>query len=160
MSDTEKVDVQFHFQRRGKNKVLVEGKEPPKPVKPKGRLPRITRYMALAIYYEGLIREGHIHDYAEIATLGHVTRARVTQIMNLRLLAPVIQEELLTLDRVIDGRDSQSLRQVQSIALENDWKCQRKQWRALAESWGDCRERMLAKLKEGNALALSNTESL
>ena len=30
MSDTEKLDVQFHFQRRGKNKVLVEGKEPPK----------------------------------------------------------------------------------------------------------------------------------
>ena len=107
-----------------------------------------------------LIRKGHVHDYAEIAALGHVTRARVTQIMNLRLLAPEIQEELLTLDRVIDGRDSQSLRQVQSIALENDWKCQRKQWRALAESWGDCRERMLAKLKEGNALALSNTESL
>jgi hypothetical protein len=78
MSDTEKLDVQFHFQRRGKNKVLVENKEPPKPVKPKGRLPRITRYMALAIYYEGLILEGHIHDYAEIATLGLVTRARVT----------------------------------------------------------------------------------
>ena len=31
-------------------KVLVEGKEPTKPLKPKGRLPRITRYMALAIY--------------------------------------------------------------------------------------------------------------
>jgi hypothetical protein len=39
MSDKEKVDVHFHFQRRGKNKVLVEGKEPPTPVKPKGRLP-------------------------------------------------------------------------------------------------------------------------
>lgn len=58
--------------------------------------------MALAIYYEDLIRKGHVHDYAEIAALGHVTRARVTQIMNLRLLAPEIQEELLTLDRVID----------------------------------------------------------
>jgi hypothetical protein len=103
MSDTEKVDVQFHFQRRGKNKVLVEGKEPPKPVKPKGRLPRITRYMALAIYYEGLIREGHIHDYAEIATLGHVTRARVTQIMNLRLLAPDLQEQLLNIPRIEQG---------------------------------------------------------
>ncbi len=34
------------------------------------------------------------HDYAEIATLGHVTRARVTQIMTCGLLAPEIQEEL------------------------------------------------------------------
>ncbi len=48
--------------------------------------------------------------------------------MNLRLLAPEIQEELLTLDRVIKGRDSLSLRQVQSIALENDWKTQREEW--------------------------------
>ncbi len=60
-------------------------------------LPRITRYMALAIYYEDLINQGHIHNYAEITTLGHVTRARVTQIMNLRLLAPDIQERILSL---------------------------------------------------------------
>ena len=128
MSDTEKVDVQFHFQRRGKNKVLVEGKEPPKPVRPKGRLPRITRYMALAIYYEGLIHEGHIHEYAEIATLGHVTRARVTQIMNLRLLAPDLQEQLLTFPRIEQGRDALCLRMFQTIALEPSWKNQREQW--------------------------------
>lgn len=132
MSDTEKVDVQFHFQRRGKNKVLVEGKEPPKPVKPKGRLPRITRYMALAIYYEGLIREGHIHDYAEIATLGHVTRARVTQIMNLRLLAPDLQEQLLNIPRVERGRDSLCLGKFQSIAIEPSWKQQREMWKDLS----------------------------
>jgi hypothetical protein len=130
MSDTEKVDVQFHFQRRGKNKVLVEGKESPKPVKPKGRLPRITRYMALAIYYEGLIREGHIHDYAEIATLGHVTRARVTQIMNLRLLAADLQEQLLLLTRIESGRDSLCLREFQTIALEPSWNRQREMWKA------------------------------
>ena len=134
MNDTEKVDVQFHFQRRGKNKVLVEGKEPPKPVKPKGRLPRITRYMALAIYYEGLIREGHIHDYAEIATLGHVTRARVTQIMNLRLLAPDLQEQLLTFPRIKQGRDTICLRMFQTIALEPSWKNQRAQWQQINET--------------------------
>lgn len=93
--------------------------------------------MALAIYYEDLIRKGHVHDYAEIAILGHVTRARVTQIMNLRLLAPDIQEELITLDRVINGRDSLSLRHLQSIALENDWKSQRKQWQAIVDSEPD-----------------------
>ena len=131
MNDTDKVDVQFHFQHRGKNKVLVEGKEPPKPVKPKGRLPRITRYMALAIYYEGLIREGHIHDYAEIATLGHVTRARVTQIMNLRLLAPDLQEQLLNVPRIEQGRDTICLRMFQTIALEPSWKNQREQWRQI-----------------------------
>ena len=132
MSEPEKVDVQFHFQRRGKNKVLVEGKEPPKPVKPKGRLPRITRYMALAIYYEDLIRQGHVYDYAEIATLGHVTRARVTQIMNLRLLSPNIQEIVLGLPFISKGRDSLCLRQLQPIALESDWQMQIQRWTEVA----------------------------
>lgn len=128
MSVEQQVDSLLHKKRDGKRIVLSEGKAPQPKRPPIGRLPRITRYMALAIYYEDLIRKGHVHDYAEIATLGHVTRARVTQIMNLRLLAPEIQEELLTLDRVIKGRDSLSLRQVQSIALENDWKTQREEW--------------------------------
>jgi hypothetical protein len=81
----------------------------------------------VAIYYEGLIREGHIHDYAEIATLGHVTRARVTQIMNLRLLAPDLQEQLLNVPRIEQGRDALGLRMFQTIALEPSWKNQREQ---------------------------------
>ncbi len=125
------VGATFHKKRVGKHIAMVEGPPPTAPERPKGRLPRITRYMALAIYYEDLIRQGHVHDYAEIATLGYVHRARVTQIMNLRLLASEIQEELLTLDRVINGRDSLSLRQVQSIALENDLKTQSNQWNDL-----------------------------
>jgi hypothetical protein len=76
-------------------------------------------------YYEDLIRQGHVHDYAEIALLGHETRARVTQIMNLRLLAPEIQEKLILLERVVDGRDTLSLRRLQSIALISDWRQQR-----------------------------------
>ena len=134
MLEEQQVDSLLYKKREGKRIVLAEGKAPQPKRPPIGRLPRITRYMALAVYYEDLIRKGHVHDYAEVATLGHVTRARVTQIMNLRLLAPEIQEELLTLERVINGRDSLSLRQVQSIALENDWKTQRKAWRALIES--------------------------
>jgi hypothetical protein len=134
MSEEKQVDTFLHKKRQGKRIVLAEGKAPQPKRPPTGRLPRITRYMALAIYFEDLIRQGHVHDYAEIATLGHVTRARVTQIMNLRLLAPDIQEELITLDRFISGRDSWSLRRFQSIALENDWMSQRKQWKAMAGS--------------------------
>jgi hypothetical protein len=134
MSEEKQVDSLLHKKRDGKRIVLADGKAPQPKRPPIGRLPRITRYMALAIYYEDLIRKGHVHDYAEIATLGHVTRARVTQIMNLRLLAPDIQEELITLDRVINGRDSLSLRQFQTIALDYDWRSQRKQWKAMAES--------------------------
>jgi hypothetical protein len=44
--------------------------------------------MALAIRFEGLLREETIQDYAELARLGRVTRARMTQIMKLLDLAP------------------------------------------------------------------------
>jgi hypothetical protein len=126
MSDEIQVGATFHKKRVGKHIAMVEGPPPTAPERPKGRLPRITRYMALAIYYEDLIRQGHVHDYAEIAALGHVTRARVTQIMNLRLLAPDIQETLIALERVVEGRDSMCLRDFQTIALRPDWNQQRK----------------------------------
>ena len=96
----------FHKKRVGKHIAIVEGPPPAAPGHPIGRLPRITRYMALAVYYEDLIRKGHVHAYAEIATLGHFTRARVTKIMNLRLLAPAIQETLMSSERIVDGGDA------------------------------------------------------
>lgn len=61
------------------------------------RLPRITRLMALAIKFQDMVDRGEVRDYADIARLGYVTRARMTQIMNLLLLAPCIQEALLDL---------------------------------------------------------------
>jgi hypothetical protein len=96
-----------------------------------GRLPRITKLLALAHHFEQLIRDGHVRDYAELARLGHVTRARITQVMNLLLLAPDIQEEILFLPRIERGRDSLSLRKVLPIAAELDWEVQRVMWRKL-----------------------------
>ena len=58
---------------------------------------RIARLMALAIRFDGLLREEKIRDYAELARRGWVTRARMTQIMKLLDLAPDIQEQILFL---------------------------------------------------------------
>jgi len=44
--------------------------------------------------FETLIRSGEVRDYAALARLGHVSRARISQIMNLLHLAPDIQEVL------------------------------------------------------------------
>jgi hypothetical protein len=84
--------------------------------------------MALAIRFEDLIQSGEIKDYAELARLAHVTRARITQIMNLRLLAPDIQEAILSLSAVESGRDTILLRDLQTIALAPDWRRQRRIW--------------------------------
>lgn len=93
-----------------------------------GRIPRVARLMALALHLEELIRSGAIKDYAEIAKLAHVSRARVTQIMNLLLLAPDIQEAVLFLPLIERGREPLVLRQLQEIALEPDWDAQRRVW--------------------------------
>lgn len=92
--------------------------------------------MALAIRFEGLIRTGSIRDYAELARLGHVTRARITQIMNLRLLAPEIQERLLFLPNIQQGAAPIHLRDLQKIAIEYDWNKQRHAWLKLCEANG------------------------
>ena len=90
-----------------------------------GRLPRVTRLMALAIKSELLIRTGVVRDYADLARLAHVSRARVTQIMNLLNLAPDIQEELLFLQPRIAQRDRVHERGLRAIAKIVDWDAQR-----------------------------------
>ncbi len=54
---------------------------------------------------ERLVREGVVKNYAELSRLAHEIRARVTQIMNLNLLVPDIQEEILFLPHTERGRD-------------------------------------------------------
>ncbi|MDZ4657833.1 MAG: hypothetical protein SH868_09690 [Bythopirellula sp.] len=87
--------------------------------------------MALAIRFDEHIRAGVVTDYAELARLAHVSRARITQIMNLLMLAPDIQEAILFLPRTEHGRDRIHLRQLQPIAIVPDWRKQRKFWRDL-----------------------------
>ena len=70
-------------------------KRPGPPLPP--RVPRLARLLALALELEGLVRDGTIRDYATLARLGHVSRARMSQVMNLLVLAPDIQEEILFL---------------------------------------------------------------
>jgi hypothetical protein len=88
-------------------------------------IPRIARLMALAIRFEGLVRTEQIRDYAELARLGRVTRARMTQIMKLLDLAPDIQERILFLPP-IHGLNERNLRR---IVCRIDWDEQRRMFR-------------------------------
>ena len=83
--------------------------------------------MALAIRMQQLVDSGAC-DYAELARLGGVTRARLTQIMNLTLLAPNIQEAILFLPAKRSGRDPVTERQLRSIVAQPDWTKQRAMW--------------------------------
>jgi hypothetical protein len=80
--------------RKGGQRRNTAGPKVPEPP----RVPRIARLMALAVKFQDMVDRGEVRDYADLARLGFVTRARLTQIMNLMLLAPDIQERLLDLD--------------------------------------------------------------
>ena len=88
------------------------------------RVPRITKLLALAIKFDKMIRDGVVKDQAEVARLGFVTRARVTQIMNLLNLAPAIQETLLQLPPMVDGRDSITEREIRQLLERRAWSTQ------------------------------------
>lgn len=122
--------VHFDTSRRGRKRAVVGDRPAPAATTP-GRTPRVTRLMALAIRFEHLIRDGEVKDLAEIARLGQVTRARVTQIMNLLHLAPDIQEAILALPRVETGRDPITERELRPIAAIPDWRKQRAAWRGI-----------------------------
>lgn len=79
---------------------------------------------ALAIHLDELIRKGTVRDYADLARLGGVTRARITQIMNLLNLALDIQEQLLFFPGMASGRDSVSEREIRRSSTIADWKNQ------------------------------------
>ena len=96
------------------------------------RLPRITRLLALAVRFEGLLQEGTVRDYADLARLGGVSRARITQIMSLRHLAPVIQERILALPAVSSPtEEGMNERLLRGVAQRYDWREQMRMWEEL-----------------------------
>jgi len=124
-------DVHFTQAKRGR-RLLQTGAEPePPPPVPPGRVPRLSRLMALAVHFERLVASGEIQDYSQLASLGHVTRARATQIMNLLNLAPDIQEAILFLPPTEAGRDAVKEWQLRPIAATLEWKKQRTLWKKL-----------------------------
>jgi len=105
-------------QRQGRHKKAASPTEPELP-----RIPRITRLMALAIKFQDMVDRGEVRDYADLARLGYVTRARLTQIMNLMLLAPDIQECILFGPRSIGSEKT-----VRKVCTKVHWPDQRSQF--------------------------------
>lgn len=119
--------VRRHNARRAVRSVPAEPADDPPP----GRVPRITKLMALAIRFEHLLTVGAVRDQTELAELGHVTRARITQIMNLLHLSPTIQEQILFLPRITQGRAPIVERHLRAIAAVLDWQKQLEEWQQI-----------------------------
>ena len=118
----------------------VRRKLPPKPRSAPRRsspapsppaVPRVARLLALAHYFDQMLHRGEVESYAELARLGHVSRARISQIMRLLDLSPTIQEQFLFLLYVASG-DPMPERQLRLVLAGSDWTVQCDLWKTLA----------------------------
>ena len=90
--------LMLHRVQRGHGKRFVQ-EPPPGPVR---RPARVAVMIALAHKIQGAIDRGTVRDRAEVARRLGFTRARITHLLDLTLLAPDLQERILFVDAV-DG---------------------------------------------------------
>ena len=125
----------FHRVRRESRIDLAEGTAPD-PLERSAVLgpwtgPRpanVAALLALAHHVQRLIDAGRIADRAEVARRLRWTRARISQVMDLLLLAPDLQEAVLFLDagsRVTE-------RALRAVVRHDDWREQRRVWNSFS----------------------------
>lgn len=122
----------IHLSRTSRGRLVVRDEPAPSSTVSAGRIPRVARLMALSIRFDRLLRDGVVDSLSDLAQLVHVTQPRITQILNLTLLAPDIQSAILFLEGAPSGRDSIGERALRPIASTTDWTVQRRLWRSLA----------------------------
>jgi len=114
------VTGQFHRVQRGHGKRFVQ-EPPPGPVR---RPARVAVMLALAHKIQQAIDGGAVRDRAEVARRLGFTRARITHLLDLTLLAPDVQEQVLDLEAV-DGVEPISERALRVVAHAGSWAKQR-----------------------------------
>jgi DNA-binding transcriptional regulator YdaS (Cro superfamily) len=91
--------------------------------------------LALAHHLERAIHAGRVADRAALARELGLTRARISQLLALLLLAPDIQEAILFAE-AIDGREPISMRALRPLTTLDTWSEQRRAWRTLSSKAG------------------------
>ena len=112
--------------RRGHGHAFTDKPAPP-PRLPVHRPAKIARLLAWAHKAQRQIDDGEFETRAHLARHLHVTKARITQLLDLTLLAPAIQEELLFLE-AIDGKEPVSERGLREVVGTVEWAKQSIDW--------------------------------
>lgn len=118
----------LHRVQRGHGKRFA-AEAPPGPVR---RPARVAVMLALAHKIQQAIDGGKVRDRAEVARRLGFTRARVTHLMDLTLLAADLQERVLGLEAV-DGVEPISERLLRGVAHSGAWEEQRHAFKILTD---------------------------
>lgn len=113
------------FRERSSPVTFTEEAPPPKP-EPVRRPAKVARMLALAHHIQDAIDRGIVTDRAAVARKLGFTRARITQLLDLLLLAPDIQARVLELEAV-DGVEPMCERTLREIVRSGSWDVQRSQ---------------------------------
>jgi hypothetical protein len=125
-STTRVVTGRLHRVRRGKGKGFSAEPPPAPPHRPA----RIAVTLALAHTIQRAIDRGEIRDQAEAARRLGLTRARLTQILDLTRLAPDVQEEILFLETANEDEPLRE-RSLRGVLRATDWLNQRSAFTAV-----------------------------
>ena len=92
--------------------------------------PKLRQYLVLAYQVQDVLAEGKAKDLGQVAGWLGMTYTRLKQIINLLLLCPKIQEEILLIntDKILQITE----RKIRNITKEIDWQKQIILWNNLA----------------------------
>jgi hypothetical protein len=120
--------IRGRIKRIRRKHALAFVEEAPPPPEPVHRPARVARMLALAHRLQEAIERGEYQDRAELARVLGVTKARVSQILDLTLLAPEIQDEILLYEKGDGHERFLTDRVLLGIAGKSNWSDQRPRW--------------------------------
>jgi len=110
------------------HKARVEFTEKRRPARPPARRPaKVAQMLALAHHLQRAIDAGRLVDRASCARQLGFSRARLTYLFDLLLLAPDLQEQVLAMEAV-EGREPLTERRLREVVGTWDWQEQRRWW--------------------------------
>lgn len=130
MEQHNRIEIQFRLHPPSRR---ATDREAATAVREPGRLPRVTRVLALAIQFEEMVRSGEVRDHADLARLAGLSRERISQIMKLGWLAPDIQIEVLYFPPVSGVHFPVRERALRNISNRICWTEQREMWAKLKQ---------------------------
>ncbi len=102
----------------------VQASSRPEPVL---RPARIAMILALARKYERMVNSRKVESFTDLAMKSGLTKARISQLMDLTLLAPDLQRVIMRLQST-DGIEPVTERGIRKLVNVVGWGEQRREW--------------------------------